>query len=66
MFQNTIVKKYLPSQNKDLLKLKWDLYRDFFHNVGNQSRIRELKEEQFQEGFLKELFEKIFDYIITI
>ena len=65
MFQKAIIKKYLTSQNKELLHTKWDLYRDFFHNKGNQERIRELKEEQFQEGFLKELFVKIFDYIIT-
>lgn len=65
MFQKAIIKKYLTSQNKDLLIIKWDLFRDFFHNKGNQERIRKLKEEQFQEGFLKELFVKIFDYIIT-
>tara|TARA_R110001583_G_scaffold62101_2_gene183024 strand:- start:10392 stop:13394 length:3003 start_codon:yes stop_codon:yes gene_type:complete len=65
MFQSTIIKKYLSSQNKDTLISKWDLYRGFFHNKGNQDRIRELKEEQFQEGFLKELFVKIFGYIIT-
>lgn len=65
MFQTTIIKKYLSSQNKDTLTSKWELYKDFFLELGNQYRIRELKEEQFQEGFLKELFVKIFDYIIT-
>ena len=65
MFQNTIIKKYISSQSKDSLLTKWDLFREFFHDKGNQNRIRELKEEQFQEGFLKELFVKIFGYIIT-
>ena len=64
MFQSTIIKKYISSQNKDTLLSKWDLFREFFHNKGNQIRIRELKEEQFQEGFLIELFVKIFGYII--
>jgi len=65
MFQNSIVKKYISSQSKDLLIAKWGLFREFFHDKGNQNRIRKLKEEQFQEGFLKELFVKIFGYIIT-
>ncbi|MDA9887258.1 BREX-1 system adenine-specific DNA-methyltransferase PglX, partial [Flavobacteriaceae bacterium] len=65
MFQSTIVKKYISSQSKENLLSKWDLFREFFHDKGNQNRIRELKEEQFQEGFLKELFVKIFGYIIT-
>ena len=65
MFQSTIVKKYISSQSKKNLFSKWDLFREFFHDKGNQNRIRELKEEQFQEGFLKELFVKIFGYIIT-
>ena len=56
MFQNTIVKKYISSQSKDLLIAKWDLFREFFHDKGNQNRIYELKEEQFQEGFLDKLF----------
>ena len=63
MFQSTIIKKYISSQNKDTLLSKWDLFREFFHNKGNQIRIRELKEEQFQEGFLIELFVKIFGYV---
>jgi len=65
MFQSTIIKKYITSQNTDTLTIKWNLFRDFFHDKGTQNRIRELKEEQFQEGFLKELFEKIFGYTIT-
>ena len=65
MFQNTIVKKYISTQNEDELISKWEKFKGYFHDSGNQNRIRELKEEQFQEGFLKELFVRIFGYIIT-
>ena len=65
MFQNTIVKKFISSQNEDELISKWNTFKNYFHDSGNQNRIRELKEEQFQEGFLKELFVGIFGYIIT-
>ena len=65
MLQITIIKKYFKTQNSELINSKWELFKGFFHNKVNQTRIRELKEEQFQEGFLKELFVKIFDYVIT-
>ena len=63
MFQSTIVKKYITTQNSDELISKWDLFKTFFHDIGNQNRIRELKEEQFQEGFLDKLFVEVFGYI---
>jgi type I restriction-modification system DNA methylase subunit len=63
MFQNTIIKKYISSQSKDLLISKWGLFREFFHDKGTQDRIRVLKEEQFQEGFLIKLFVEVFGYI---
>lgn len=65
MFQSTIVKKYISTLNEDELISKWETFKGYFHDSGNQNRIRELKEEQFQEGFLKELFVGIFGYIIT-
>jgi hypothetical protein len=63
MFQSTIVKKYITTQSKDELISKWGLFKSFFHDIGNQNRIRELKEEQFQEGFLDKLFVEVFGYI---
>lgn len=65
MFQSTIVKKYVSTLKEDELISKWETFKSYFHDSGNQNRIRELKEEQFQEGFLKELFVGIFGYIIT-
>lgn len=63
MFQSTIVKKYITTQSKDELISKWDLFKSYYHDIGNQNRIRELKEEQFQEGFLDKLFVEVFGYI---
>jgi len=63
MFQVTIVKKYISSQNRDELTSNWEIFKNFFNDIGNQSRIRELKEEQFQEGFLDKLFVEVFGYI---
>ena len=65
MFQSTIVKKYVSTLKEDELISKWETFKSYFHDSGNQNRIRELKEEQFQEGFLKELFVGIFEALLT-
>jgi type I restriction-modification system DNA methylase subunit len=64
MFQNTIIKKYISSQNKDSQLVKWDLFKKFFHGKERQDSIRELKEEEYQEGFMRDLFVGILGYIL--
>ena len=64
MFQNTIIKKYISSQNKDSQLVKWDLFKKFFHGKERQNSIRELKEEEYQEGFMRDLFVGVLGYIL--
>ena len=56
IFQKSIVKKHISSENQEVLKAKWNLFTSYFHNVTIQENIYNSKEEQFQEGFLRELF----------
>lgn len=65
MFQKTIISKYLKTQNKDNLIIQWDLFCAHFHNPEIQENIRNSKEEQYQEGFLRDLFVKIFGYTLN-
>lgn len=65
MFQKTIISKYLKTQNKENLIQQWDLFCDHFHNPEIQENIRNSKEEQYQEGFLRDLFVKIFGYTLN-
>src|SRR5690554_4152588 len=65
IFQNSVVTKYLKSQDKDSIALKWELFKIYFHNLEIQENIRNSKEEQFQEGFLRELFVKILGYTLN-
>lgn len=65
MFQKTIISKYLKTQNKENLIIQWDLFCDHFHNPEIQENIRNSKEEQYQEGFLRDLFVKIFGYTLN-
>jgi len=63
LYQNTILKKYLKGCEDKISPL----YRQFamyFHHPEIQENIRGSKEEQFQEGFLRELFVKILGYTL--
>ena len=65
MFQKTIVSKYLQTQNAENLLEKWDLFRAHFQNSTIQENIRNSKEEQYQEGFLRDLFVKILGFTLN-
>ena len=62
LFQNSVVTKYLQSQNKTNIASQWDLYKNHFLNPKVQEDIKGLKEEQYQGEFLEDLFVKILGY----
>lgn len=65
MFQKTIIKKYLKTQDSQTLQEKWIEFQNHFHNTIIQENIRNSKEEQYQEGFLRDLFVNIFGYTLN-
>jgi type II restriction/modification system DNA methylase subunit YeeA len=65
LFQNSVVSKYFKSQNKTHITIKWIDFKNHFHNATIQENIRNSKEEQYQEGFLRDLFVKIFGYTLN-
>ena len=65
LFQQSVLNKYLKDANQDEIKTAWEKLVAWFHNPVIQQNIRESKEEQFQEGFLTELFVKVFGYTIN-
>ncbi len=62
LFQKAVVAKYLQSQNKELLSMKWNDFKNHFHNLSVQEDIKSLKEEQYQGEFLEDFFVKILGY----
>ena len=64
-FQNSVIKKYLAALNTEQVTAAWEVYKAYFLNKEIQDNIRSSKEEQFQEGFLRELFVKVFDYTLN-
>ncbi len=65
LFQSSVLKKYLASQAQPTMMEAYAAYLTYFHNPRIRDNIRASKEEQFQEGFLRELFVKIFGYTIN-
>lgn len=64
-FQNTIIKKYLAMLNDEQVKAAWEQYKALFLNQIRQDNIHASKEEQFQEGFLRDLFVETLGYTIN-
>ena len=65
LFQSTVIEKYINAQNQKVLKEKWEVYKVHFHDPNIQENIRNAKEEQYQEGFLRDLFVKILGYTLN-
>ena len=65
LFQNAVVTKYLQALSQDPINQKWNEFTTYFHNPERQENIRNSKEEQYQEGFLRELFVKILGYTLN-
>ena len=64
-FQKTILKKYQAMLPKEQVSEAWQKYQVYFLNSKIQENILHSKEEQFQEGFLRELFVKILGYTLN-
>jgi len=65
LFQKSVEKKYLSELNEAVINSKYTAFQEYFGNTERQENIRNSKEEQFQEGFLRELFVNIFEYTLN-
>ena len=65
LFQKNIVKKYISLLDEEPIATAWEKYSSYFLNKDIQANIHKIKEEQFQEGFLRELFVEMLGYTIT-
>ncbi len=65
LFQKSVENKYLNDLNAALIDKKYADFQSYFGNPERQENIRNSKEEQFQEGFLRELFVNILGYTLN-
>ncbi|MHB1107248.1 MAG: Eco57I restriction-modification methylase domain-containing protein, partial [Lutibacter sp.] len=62
LFQSSVITKHLQNQHKENIALKWENFKNHFHNPKVQEDIKSLKEEQYQGEFLEDFFVKILGY----
>ncbi|MDA3893141.1 MAG: N-6 DNA methylase [Salinivirgaceae bacterium] len=65
MFQNTVLASYLKLQDSEVIEKAFKKFVKYFHNSDRQKNIKDNKEEQFQEGFLRELFVNVLGYTLN-
>jgi len=65
LFQKSVLNKYLKEQDKKAVHSAYEIYYSYFQNPQIQQNIRQSKEEQFQEGFLRELFVNVFGFVLN-
>lgn len=65
MFQSIIIADFIAKQNLDALTDAYDGFVAHFGNKDIQSNLKNTKEEQYQEGFLKDLFVGVLGYILN-
>jgi type I restriction-modification system DNA methylase subunit len=64
LYQTSVLKKHLNDLNSEIIDSKYKEFIEYFGNTEIQQNIRDSKEEEFQEGFIRELFVKIFGYTL--
>ena len=65
LLQPIIVNKYLKTLNNSKVENAWLLFKKHFHDPEIQSNIKENKEENYQYGFLLDLFVNVFGYTLN-
>ena len=65
IFRRNILNKYTESLDAEMIEERFKRYSDYFLNSEIQENIHQSKEEQFQEGFLRELFVKVLGYTLN-
>ena len=63
LFQTQVEKRYLSAITADIPNL-FTQYESYFKDPERQTNIREIKEEQFQGGFVDALFVKLLGYTL--
>lgn len=65
LFQQSVLNKKLNTLDGEVLLAKWEVFKAHFQNPIIQQNIRNSKEEQYQEGFLRDLFVNVLGYTLN-
>ncbi len=65
IFQKSVVNKYLKSLDNERVLQAYQILRKYYGNMLRVNNILQLKEENYQEGFLREIFVNVLGYTIN-
>jgi hypothetical protein len=65
LFQQSVLKKHIETLKNTVIAQKWEKFQAHFQNASIQQNIRNSKEEQYQEGFFRDLFVQILRYTLN-
>jgi len=65
IFQKSVVNKYLKTLDEDKINQAYNRFTKFYGNKLRLMNIVTLKEENYQEGFLREIFVNVLGYTIN-
>jgi hypothetical protein len=65
LFQQSVQKKFIKDLDKAKVETAYQKLITHFGNFDVQENIKKAKEEQYQEGFLRELFVDVLGYVLN-
>ena len=65
LFQKSVLKKYLNELQEGSINTSFNQFQAIFGNTVKQQNIINSKEEQYQAGFLRELFVQVLGYTLN-
>lgn len=62
LFQKSVLNKYLKAQDHKAIEVAFGKFSEHFLNSKMQQEIKDMKEEEYQDGFLDDLFVNVLGY----
>ncbi len=63
IFQKSVINKHLKNLDKNKVEVAYQKFRNNY-NPAKINKIKQLKEEEYQDGFLRDVFVDVFGYIL--
>ncbi len=63
IFQKSVINKHLASLEKDQIEKAYQKFKENY-SPAKIEKIKQLKEEEYQDGFLRDLFVDVFGYTL--
>ena len=63
IFQKSVINKFIKSQDSSKIDIAYQKFSEIFLQAERQAEIRSMKEQEYQDGFLDDLFVNVLGYV---